>query len=132
MTGVRLGAVATVAAGGALGAVARWACGEVVPDGAGFPATTFAINVVGSLLLSLLPALFDVRRRRRLALFCGPGLLGGFTTLSAESLQVRDLVDGGNPAIAGLYLGGTLFVALAAVILAGRITHRDLPAEVET
>lgn len=119
-------AVAAVAVGGALGAVARWACTQLAADGGGFPATTFAINVAGSLLLALLPALFDVRRRATLALFCGPGLLGGFTTMSTQALQVRTLVADGDTMIAGLYLGGTLAVALGAVLIAGRIRPRRL------
>ena len=40
-----------VAAGGALGGTLRWWLGDVVPDGTGFPWTTFAINVTGALAL---------------------------------------------------------------------------------
>ena len=74
-----------VAVGGALGAVLRWALGDAVPDGAGFPWTTFVINVTGSLVLAWLPVFDVVRRRRVLAAALGPGLLGGYTTLSAYS-----------------------------------------------
>ena len=52
-----------VAAGGALGGTLRWWLGDVVPDGTGFPWTTFAINVTGALALGVLPALAAVRRR---------------------------------------------------------------------
>ena len=54
--------VAAVAIGGAAGAVVRHLLTVWQPDGGGFPATTLAINVVGSALLALLPALGWVRR----------------------------------------------------------------------
>ncbi len=112
-----------VALGGALGAVLRWALGDAVPDGSGFPWTTFAINLSGSLLLAALPALEAVRRRRVLAAALGPGLLGGYTTLSACSDQTRVLLADGHPATALLYLLGTLLACLVAVALASRL-HR--------
>lgn len=104
----------------------RWSAGELVPDGGGFPQTIFAVNVVGSFLLALLPALAVVRRHRALAVGLGPGLLGGFTTLSTASEQTRALVDTGRPVTAGLYLVGTLAAALVAVALAVRL-RGDVP-----
>ena len=70
-----------VALGGALGAVLRWALGDAFPDGAGFPWTTFVINVTGSLVLAWLPAIGAVRRRQVLAAALGPGVLGGATVV---------------------------------------------------
>ena len=112
--------LAAVAAGGALGAVGRWSLGEVTPAAIGFPWTTFAINVCGSLLLAALPALVVVRRHRLVALFLGPGLLGGFTTLSAYADDARDLIADGRTWLAGAYLLGTLSACLVAVH-AGRL-----------
>lgn len=112
----------TVGAGGALGAVLRWALGELVPDGDGFPWTTFAINVTGSLALALLPTLTVVRRRPLLPLFLGTGMLGGFTTLSAYADQARELLDDGAVGLAGVYLTGTLAAAVLAVLLARHLT----------
>ncbi|MBC9735349.1 fluoride efflux transporter FluC [Nocardioides marmotae] len=120
--------LAAVAAGGAIGAALRWACGEAVPDGAGLPGTTLAINVVGSLLLALLPALAVIQRSPALRVAAGPGLLGGFTTLAAASEQTRALLAGGRPALALGYLLGTLAATLAAVALAGRWTARSRSA----
>lgn len=120
--------LAAVAAGGAVGAVLRWSCGEAVPDGPGLPGTTLAVNVVGSLLLALLPALAVVRRSPVLQAAAGPGLLGGFTTLSAASEQTRTLLADGRPALALGYLLGTLAATLAAVALATRLTSRPAPA----
>ena len=118
--------VGAVALGGALGALLRYALGELAPDGGVLPWTTFAINVSGAGLLALLPALDAVRRSRTLAVALGPGLLGGYTTLSATSEQGRGLLDQGRPALAAAYLLGTLAACLGAVALASRLSR---PAE---
>jgi CrcB protein len=110
-----------VALGGALGAVLRWALGDLVPDGSGFPWTTFAINVTGSLVLAWLPAFDVVRRRRTLAAALGPGLLGGYTTLSAYSEQTRALLADGQTTTALVYLLGTLGACLVAVAAVSRL-----------
>lgn len=111
-----------VAVGTAVGALLRWSLGEVVPDGDGFPWTTFAVNVLGSFVLAVLPGLLDAGRRPVLAVALGPGLLGGFTTLSAYAEQARALLDDGAVALAGTYLIGTLAGCLLAVLLGGRLT----------
>jgi len=110
-----------VALGGALGAVLRWALGEAVPDGAGFPWTTFGINVTGSLVLAWLPAVAAVRRRPRLAVGLGPGLLGGYTTLSTYAEETRALLADGQTLTALAYLLGTLAACLVAVALVSRL-----------
>lgn len=115
-----------VAAGGATGAVLR----HVVDTAAGpslFPWPTLAINVVGAFVLGILPALAVVRRSRRVALAVGPGVLGGFTTVSAWAGQVRDLADSGHADLAGLYLAATLAAGLLAAALGHRIAHRPDP-----
>ena len=111
--------LALVSLGGALGAVLRWGLGELVPDGSGFPWTTFAINLVGSLLLALLPRL---ARHPHVVHVLGPGLLGGFTTLSAYADQSRALLADGEVVVAAAYLAGTLLACVAAVHLASRLT----------
>jgi CrcB protein len=109
-----------VALGGAVGGTLRWWLGEVVADGDGFPWTTFAINLTGSLALALLPALAAVRRRHLLTLFAGPGLLGGYTTLSAYAEQGRALMADGRTVLAAAYLLSTLAACLVAVSVASR------------
>jgi CrcB protein len=113
--------VAAVAVGGAVGALARWGLTEAFPsDVDAFPWTILAINVAGSFVLALLPALAVVRRSRLVTVGLGPGVLGGFTTLSAYSEEARALLDHGRTATAGLYLVGTLAACLVAVAVAGR------------
>lgn len=119
-----------VAAGGAAGAVLRYLLGEVAPDGAGFPWTTFGINVVGSALLAGLELLPIARRSQTWAAAVGPGVLGGFTTFSATSEQGRALLAAGDTVLAGSYLLGTLAACLIAVIVVGRFAP-PLPREDE-
>lgn len=111
-----------VAVGGAGGAVLRWLLGEAFPDTSGFPWTTFGINVSGSFALALLPASGWVRNRPALVAGLGPGLLGGYTTLSAYAEQGRALWADGEGPLAAAYLLGTLLACLLAVALAARLT----------
>jgi CrcB protein len=111
--------LAAVAAGGALGALARWRLTEAFPSSTdAFPWTTFAINVSGAFVLALLPAFAAVRRSRVLAVGLGPGVMGGYTTLSAYSEQTRALLGHGETFTAGCYLLGTLAACLVAVTVA--------------
>ncbi len=121
-----------VAAGGAAGACARWLLGEWFPAGAdSFPWTTFAINVVGSALLALLPAFAAVRRHPLLPPALGSGVLGGFTTHSAYSEESRSLLASGHAGTASAYLLGTLAACLVAVALADRLSSPADRAEFE-
>ncbi len=112
--------VAVVAGGGAVGAVARHLLGELSPVAG--PWTTLAINVSGSFLLALVPALAVVRRHPLLPLALGPGLLGGYTTLSAYSEEGRVLIADGRLVVAAAYVLGTLVACLIAVALADRLS----------
>ena len=123
---IRIGPLAAVALGGAGGAVLRWLVGEHFPDGSGFPWTTFAVNVSGSFVLALLPALSRVRSSPLLAAGLGPGLLGGYTTFSAYADQTRALLAAGREGLASAYVAGTLAACLVAVAAATRLSsHVD-------
>ena len=115
-----------VAVGGAVGAVLRHAV-DTTATPTLFPWPTLAINVVGAFALGFLPALAVVRRSRRVALAVGPGLLGGFTTVSAWAGQVRELADSGQADLAGLYLAVTLAAGLLAAAVGHRLAHRPDP-----
>jgi CrcB protein len=120
--------VLLVAAGGAVGAVLRHLVDVAAPDTL-FSWPTLGINVVGSLLLGMLPVVAVVRRSPRVAAALGPGLLGGFTTVSAWAGQTRDLAAGGHVVSAGAYLALTLAAGLAAAALGRRLAHRPEPEE---
>ncbi len=117
-----LGALA-VSAGGAIGAVARWALESASPGVAGqFPWVTFAINVVGSALLAALPLLPAARRHAWVGLLLGTGVLGGFTTMSTASVETFALLDDHHVTLALTYVLGTLGAALVAVVAIDRLT----------
>lgn len=120
--------VLVVAAGGAAGAVLRHLVDAGAPDSL-FPWPTLAINVVGAFVLGLLPVLAVVRRSRRVAAALGPGLLGGFTTVSAWAGETRDLAAEGHVGVAGAYLALTLAAGLSAAALGEHLARRPEPEE---
>jgi CrcB protein len=120
-----------IAAGGALGSLARWAVTEVVSnDPWHLPWGTFLENVGGAFALGLLMVfVLDVwPPHRYLRPFLAVGVLGGYTTFSTYMLDTHALlVDGHAPAALG-YLFGTMIIGLLAVgagVLLARITVRS-------
>lgn len=114
-------ALPAVMLGGAVGAMARHGVDVLVPS-AGIPWGTLAINVVGSALLALLPALAAVRRRPVLAVGLGAGVLGGFTTMSAFAEQTRDLLASGRAGLAAIYVVLSVAGSLLAVLAVDRLS----------
>ena len=108
-----------IAAGGALGAVARFGLAVWVPQEQGsFPWATFWTNTTGCLLIGMLMvALTEVagRPHRLLRPFIGVGILGGFTTFSTYTVEVHQLLTAVAPGVGLAYLFGTLAAALTAV-----------------
>ncbi|MFD3568555.1 fluoride efflux transporter CrcB [Streptomyces sp. NPDC058667] len=119
--------VGAVAAGGALGATARYGAALLwpTPEGA-FPWTTFTVNASGCALLGVLMVLLTeppAAPHPLLRPFLGTGFCGGFTTFSTYSLDTQRLLSAGDPTRGLLYLGTTVVTALAAV-LAGIVVTR--------
>ncbi|MFD7159372.1 CrcB family protein [Kribbella sp. NPDC059898] len=107
-----------IAAGGALGATARYLIGLGWPTPAGgFPVNTLLINIVGCGLIGILMVLVtDVFTQQRLVRpFLGTGVLGGFTTFSTYAVDIQKLVTGSHAGTGLLYLAATIAGALLAV-----------------
>jgi len=118
---------AAAAAGGVLGALARWAVGLAAPTAPGaFPWATLGINVLGSLLMGVVVALVVERPGAHPLLrpFLGVGVLGGFTTFSTFAVDAEALLAGGHRTTALLYLVGTAVAAVAATALGLWLTRR--------
>lgn len=106
-----------VAVGGAAGAVMRYAAGQAlgpVRPGA-FPWHTFAVNVVGSLVLGLVMALVPADDPRPLRALLAVGFCGGLTTFSTFGYETVGLLQSRAYGTALLYAGGSFAMALAAV-----------------
>jgi CrcB protein len=103
--------------GGALRHAVNVVCARVL--GTGWPYGTFVINVVGSFAIGVVVGWFALRGRGAHAwlLFLTTGVLGGFTTFSAFSLEVVLLYERGHLGLAALYLGGSVALAIAAVFV---------------
>ncbi len=102
-----------VMAGGAIGAGMRFLLGRYALHqfGPGFPWGTLAVNLLGGLAMGLLAGILArfVDGGEGWRLFLGIGLLGGFTTFSAFSLETFNMIERGAFGVAALY-------ALASVI----------------
>lgn len=105
-----------VAAGGAAGSVLRWSLGLAIMRGTapgGFPVAIIAVNVLGSAAMGAFVALAARHGLAHLSPFVMTGLLGGFTTFSAFSLETVTLLERGQAGQAALY------VALSVVLSVG-------------
>ncbi len=109
------------AAGGALGAGARHLINVVFGRllGYAFPWQTVFVNVVGSLAMGLLIASFALRFSGSLdaRTFLATGVLGGFTTFSAFSLDFSNLVERGDWALALGYAGSSVVLSITALFV---------------
>ena len=107
-----------VALGGALGASARYLTnvGILRLVGPGFPWATVTVNVLGSFLMGVLVIALAEVLGNRYAPFLMTGLLGGFTTFSAFSLDAVTLWEGGRPELAAAYVAGSVLLSIAALV----------------
>ena len=116
-----------VALGGAVGSVLRFltVAGATRAFGAGFPFGTLGVNVLGSLLMGVLFHLLVERSQTPLAPGVTAGLLGGFTTFSAFSLETVQLLEAGRVGAAALYILASVVLSLGALML-GLLLARGL------
>ena len=87
--------------------------------GTHFPYHTFLINIVGSLAMGLVAGWFAERggAAGNTRLFLATGVLGGFTTFSAFSLDAVLLWERHEHLLAALYVGGSVAIAIAGLML---------------
>lgn len=117
----------TVAVGGAIGSSLRYLVNVSAMRlfGPAFPWATLTVNVMGSFLMGALVVWFANRDLMRLAPFLMTGVLGGFTTFSAFSLDTVTLWQRGEATTAMIYVAASIILSLAA-LLAGMATVRGL------
>ncbi len=110
-----------VALGGAIGAGARHLVNlsalRLVAT-SGFPVGTLFINIVGSFAMGLAAGYFVFRGEggMPLRLFLTTGILGGFTTFSAFSLETVLLLERGQAGLAALYVAGSVAGSIGGLV----------------
>lgn len=115
--------------GGGIGAALRHAVnrGALSLLGASFPFGTFIVNVFGSFLMGVLAVALLVRGEgdQSLRLFLATGLLGGFTTFSAFSLDAALMWEKGEWQSLGVYVLGSVALSVGGLFL-GMFAARSL------
>lgn len=119
-----------VGAGGALGSIARYAFVTQAARmfGPAFPWGTLGVNILGSLLMGMCAGLFSARvtAPSELQAFLAIGILGGFTTFSAFSMDLLTLIERGHVSQAAVYALGSVGLSVAAVVLGLSLIRRLL------
>jgi CrcB protein len=123
-----------VAAGGALGSLARYGVGvqAMRAFGSGWPYGTLTVNIIGGLLMGMLSGWLAHAMppetgfgQERWRLLIGVGLMGGFTTFSAFSLETALMIERRAYGEAGLYsllsVGLSVLALFAGLMLARRV-----------
>jgi CrcB protein len=115
-----------IAIGGAVGSVARYLMGRAVQGALHleFPIGTFAVNVVGCLVIGMLAKFFmhsqtELQLRATLMI----GFCGGFTTFSTFSLETLGLIQGGEWGKAAVYVVLSALVCVGATAAAFSLTR---------
>lgn len=113
--------ILAIAAGGAIGAVARHLVSAQAAAwfGSGFPIGTLAVNVIGSFIMGALVETMALAwsASGEIRAFLTVGILGAFTTFSAFSLDVAVLTQRGEALSAGLYVVASVTLSIGALFL---------------
>ena len=116
-----------VALGGAIGASARYGVNimatRLVP---GLPVGTLVVNVLGCMAMGLLASGLALRGGQHLAPFLLTGVLGGFTTFSAFSLDAATLWTRGDTGLALVYVAASVGLSLAAIAVGLWLGRMDI------
>ena len=118
-----------VALGGAIGSVARYGFGMAalrLAPGATWPWATLSVNLIGGFAMGLLTGWLAHRGgagQDGVRLFAAVGLMGGFTTFSAFSLETALMIQRRDYGMAAAYVGLSVVLAVAA-LFAGLMTAR--------
>lgn len=113
-------------AGGAIGAGLRYLVGRaaILLFGPFFPWGTLIVNVVGGLLMGVLAAsVIRMGAGEQWRILLGVGVLGGFTTFSAFSLEVVNMIERGDWTVAIGYALASVIGSVAALALGATLAR---------
>lgn len=116
-----------VALGGAIGAAARYGIGVALFRPGAFPVAVLAANIIGSFLMGMVVVYLGQKMLSHLNPFLMTGILGGFTTFSAFSLEAYTLFERGEVGQAATYVIASVILSIAA-LMAGIFIMRGLLA----
>lgn len=124
-----MNAVIAVFVGAGLGGVLRHGLNAAITAslGATYPFGILAINVIGSTLMGVVVAWFAASgdASASVRLFLATGILGGFTTFSAFSLDTVALIERGEAGAAALYVAASVGLSILGLV-AGLYTMRAI------
>ena len=109
-----------VAIGGAIGASGRYLAGVAIGHQFGhhqFPLGVIAVNILGSFIMGALVVYLGQKGLTHYNALLATGMLGGFTTFSSFSLETWRLIDTGRYDLAAAYVGLSVLVSVAALIV---------------
>lgn len=116
-----------VALGGAIGATGRYLVAMQMLRffGPGFPWGTLSVNIIGSLAMGFLAGAFAHRWQvsPEIRMFLMTGILGGFTTFSAFSLDVSLLMERKDYMMSAFYIIGSISLSVAALFIGLRLAR---------
>ncbi|WP_426238111.1 fluoride efflux transporter CrcB [Pararhizobium sp. DWP1-1-3] len=108
-----------VAAGGAVGSVLRYLVGlwTLRSFGPSFPWGTLTVNITGSFLIGVFAEVIARKfgASAEMRVFLITGILGGYTTFSAFSLDAITLLERGEPVTALIYVASSVLLSALAV-----------------
>jgi len=110
--------------------VARYGIGRLLPA-SGWPWGTLTVNVVGGLLIGLLAGWLAFRggvHGESIRLFAAVGVLGGFTTFSAFSLETALMIERRQLAMAGGYVAASVALSVLALFIGLVVARRAFGA----
>lgn len=116
------------AAGGAIGSALRFSVGALMLRvmGSGWPWGTYTVNIVGSLIMGLVIGWFAHKGNGgSVQVFLATGVLGGFTTFSAFSLETARMVESKAYTQAALYAGSSVILGVL-MVFAGLLIMRKV------
>ncbi len=125
---INITSIGLVAAGGAIGAIARFITVEAVSRiiGKDFPYGTLLVNILGSFLMGMLFMVFlryffnteeHTYNTHNIWLFLTVGVLGGFTTFSSFSLDVFSIMQRGEILTAIIYILSSVLLSIGGLFL---------------
>ncbi len=115
-----------VMAGGGVGAALRFQLGRMLVSAPpAWPWGTFVVNVLGGFVMGVLAAwlMRAGEAAETMRLLIGVGLLGGFTTFSAFSLDMMRMIESGAVGLAFIYALASVVLALAALYAGMMLTR---------